>query len=1133
MRDNHNHFTSSKLSRLKTGWTLLLFLCPLVLFSFETNHTFGQSDKVLIGLDSTTDSYFMLEAIKERAGDRFAFRDIISTNSLRINPEEELSDLEKGVEVEVQTIISGTVTDIAGQPLIGVTVVEKNSSTGTQTDFDGNFTLSVSSENVTLVTSYIGFETQEIETNGQDNLQIVLLEDVSQLDEVVIVGYGIELKRTLTSSITTVDTEQLEDTPVTHLSNALAGRAPGVRVNIVGGRPGTASSINIRSATTGGFFGNASPLYVIDGIIADKNLFDLLDPNEIGNFSILKDAAATAIYGARASNGVILINTKTGKKGKPQININSSIGTSDLITKADYLTAYELALLTNDAVVASEEPEIAPPLGRTELIPDNQLAYLRDNPFPSFADTMLKTGIVSRYAANVSGATDAVNYFLGASYVDEEGILPNLNYDKTNLRAKVGVNLFEGFRASLNVDAVKDEDFQFFWPFDPEDLFDSYRQAERRGNWGPMYIDGLPVANFNAFHVESIASNLALGDRTRITDVSNYTLAFDYDAPFLEGLSAGVSYNKRKVVNFTTVFRKPSITYNFAPDPSNPLLLTNEITGVRTRQFGGVVGNSISKSTANTDSYQLNLKLGYNRSFGDHTIRANLIYEQFELEIDNFIARRNSLLSFDIPQLFATSPEAEDRFANGAQTETGRLSYVGSLIYTFKDRYILNGNFRVDGSTQFAVGNRYGFFPSISGAWVISEESFFADGFEIIDFLKIRASFGRTGNDNIQGSIAFPYLTGFQASGSAIFGNGNGAAVTIANRGIPNVNLSWDKTETLNIGVDLELFNNRLATSFEIFDSRRSDLYGRRVLSTPVLLGAILPPENYGIVDVRGLEVALSYKNRIGDLTYEIGGNFSHITDEIVQVDENINIRPYQSRIGRSSSAIFGYRTDGLIRTRDQLDALIASGYRFNNQLPFLGTILYEDLRGPLAADPDGTNPDGKITGDDQEYIAKYGNAPILYGVNLSLAYRGFGLSAQIQGLEGHYRTLPFTATFFVPVISEGAWAWWKDAFHPTKNPDGKLPRAIFTFENGGQSRNNSSEFWIRKAGFARVKNLSLSYSLPGSLLDRIGLTRATLYINSTNPFFIYRNIKVIDPELRGTGIPLTKTYTFGINLTL
>ena len=821
--------------------------------------------------------------------------------------------------------------------MIGATVVEKNTSTGTQTDFDGNFTLTVSSENVTLIISYIGFETQEVETNGQDNLQIVLSEDSSQLDEVVIVGYGIELKRNLTSSVTTVDTEQFEDIPVTQLSNALAGRAPGVRVNIVGGRPGTSSSINIRGATTGGFFGNAAPLYVIDGVIANKGLFDLLDPNEIGDFSILKDAAATAVYGSRASNGVIVINTKTGKKGKPQIDINSSIGISDLVTSADYLTAYELAVLTNDAVVASKEPEIPAPFGRTEPIPDNQLAYLRDNPFPSFADAMLKTGIIRRYAANVSGATDLVNYFLGASYVDEEGILPNLNYDKTNLRAKVRVNLFEGFSASLNVDAVKDEDFQYYWPFDPQDVFDSYRQAERRGNWAPQYIDGLPVANFNAFHPEDFASNLGAGNRTQITDISNYAIAFDYDAPFLKGLNANISYNKRRVASFDTRLRKPSVAYIFATDPDNPLRLTNEITGVRTRLHGGVNGNSIFKSTVNTDSYQLNIRLGYNRTFSDHAIRVNFIYEQFELESDFFNARRRNLLSFDIPQLFATSPEAEDRDANGAQTETGRLSYVGSIGYTFKDKYILNGNFRIDGSTQFAVGNRYGFFPSISGAWVISEESFFADGFGVIDFLKIRGSFGRTGNDNIQGGIAFPYLTGFRASGSTIFGNGNGATTTIANRGIPNVNLSWDKTETLNIGADLELFNNRLSTSFEIFNSRRSDLYGRRVLSTPSLLGASLPPENYGIVDVRGLEVALNYKNRIGDFLYEIGGNFSHITDEIVQVDENVNIRPYQSRIGRSSSAIFGYRTNDLIRTRDQLDALIASGYRFNNQLPFLG----------------------------------------------------------------------------------------------------------------------------------------------------------------------------------------------------
>lgn len=1158
---------------LKMKLTTLLLLVSI--FAIKANNSYSQNTKISLALENATIEEVFGE-IESLTDFRFFYnhRKIDVTKKVSINVVEErisniLNELfsrsniyfkvrKKQIIVKTgktttpqisspvpkedfQDQIRGTITDNAGTPLPGVNIIVQGIARGTQSDFDGNYSISASEGDV-LIFSYIGFTTQNITVGSSPTIDVTMQESASELDEVVVVGYGTEIKKNLTSAVSSVDTDDLQVIPATSLSNAIAGRAAGVLVTTVGGRPGTSSDIIIRGAVTGaGLQGSSAPLYVIDNVIATKDLFDLLDVNEVESISILKDAAAAAVYGARASNGVVLVTTKSGKTGKPQLQFTTSVGSSSILRQVKHTTAYEQALLVNQSVAFGNESDtdnIPPSLHGVDPIPDNILDYFRENDFGNFEEQSRRSPIEKRYALNISGGTDIVSYFLAGSMIDQEGIVEQLNYDKYNVRAKVDVNLSDNLRISLNTDLSSDEDYQYYWPFDNtgrnSNLFDSYRQATRRGNFAPAYINGLPVANFNAFNVSNFFDNAGLGNRTRTTDVNNFTVGLQYKVPFVEGLVASANYNKRAIANYDKIFRKPTVDYVFATDPDNPYRLTNEVINTRPRQFGGADGHSLSREYLRDDTYQLNLSLRYDRTFGDHSINASFNYEQYEFEREFLFARRRNPISDDIQQLFATSPADEDIFSTGSAAEAGRLSYIGTLGYNYKEKYFLNGTFRYDGSTEFREGDRYGFFPSVSAAWIMSEEDFWGDD-NFIDFLKIRASFGRTGNDDLDPDNDLPtfrYLQGFQQTGNFIFGDGNLSSLVIRDRGFPATNFTWDRTDSYNLGIDFEFLNRRLSGGIDVFKNNRTNLFGSRNSILPVLVGADAPPENYGEIEVKGLELLFNYKDNIGKLSYDIGLNFAYTRDKLVVVDENDALRPFEIRTGGAVNQPRGYRVDGLIRSQEQLDELLASGYQAFNQDPYLGMPFYRDIRGNSVDDPNGNTPDGVVDANDIDLLHRTSTAPINYGISLGLKYKNFSLDVFIQGLEGHKNFDPASGRFIFDVLEESAWSRWNDAFDPVTNPNGSLPRVVNYW-----SRNThllqDSELWLQDAGFARLRNLNFAYNLPKEILDKAGIKNARIFFNGANLGFIYSKIKEYDPELFGSGIPLNRTYSLGLQFTL
>lgn len=1034
-------------------------------------------------------------------------------------------------------VITGKVMNDQGEPLEGVTVAVKGTGKSTVTGAGGLFSIEVEDNNLFLVFSYVDMESQELSIAGRNSLEVKLASSQKSLEDVVIVGYGTESKRKITSSVSSVKPKELELMPATNLSNVIAGRMPGVNVTTAGGRPGTASNIQIRGASVGPFAGTTAPLFVIDNVIATKELFDLLDVNEVEDISILKDAAAAAVYGARASNGVVLVKTRSGKKGKPVIQATGTFGTSNELRRPKFTTAHEHALLINQAIKAGLDPLIPNSTQGTIPFTPAELQYLKDNPYPNTIDVIRRNATFQRYALNFSGATDVVDYFVGGNYVKETGPVPNTDYSKYGLRANVGINLTKNLKATLNTNITRDNDYEYFWNWDGESRSDSYRQAMRRGGWGPSYINGLPVANFNAFSMVNMMNN-GMGDRTRTTDFKNFIVNLDYKIPFIKGLNAGLSYNNRQVVNINTTWQRPLVDYVFDVDPTNQFRLLDKVVGERVFITTGINNNSIAKTSITDNAYQLNAKLNYDRNFGDHSIKAMLIYEQSESFRDQYNGIRRNLLSPDVQQIFASSTRVEDRDFSGQQFEVGRLSYIASLAYAFRDKYYVNASVRRDGSVAFAPGRQYGNFPSISAGWLISEEKFFQN-VKFMDFLKLRGSFGRTGNDNITGAgneyPAYAYLAGYSvasAPGSLILGNSNASNSVINVGGFPASNATWDKSDMYNLGLDMAFLKNKLTATVEVFRNKRYDMFAQRISIVPVELGSAPPRVNYGALQVQGLDFSANYRDNINkNASFNVAFNIGFAKDKVLQFDETPE-REFNRLTGNNSDRIWGYVADGILRSQAELDKLRASGYKFNNQEPFLGMVLIRDIRGNATVDPKGNTPDGKVDANDLTWIGNRSTPAYNYGITLGFKYKNISVEAFIQGLGGFQKYVPPVGRFTIDVVGDAAWSWWNDAFEPDTNPNGSMPRFASWFANGDPIGTNST-FWLKDASFARFRNLNVSYQLPQSISKKVGIRNASVFYNGMNLFFLFSKVKEWDPELQGEGMPLNRTHSFGIQLSL
>ncbi|PCI06544.1 MAG: SusC/RagA family TonB-linked outer membrane protein [Flavobacteriaceae bacterium] len=1009
------------------------------------------------------------------------------------------------LESELQLVqeVKGTVKDSNGQPLPGVTVIIKGTSNGTQTDFDGNFKLDVSKNDV-LVFTYMGMKTKSVIIGDNMFLNVTLEEDSNVLDEVIIVGYGTQSKATLTGSVANVKTEEIAEIAASNMTSLLAGRMAGVSITSTTGTPGVSSNLTIR---TRGTWNNANPIYVIDGIVKEKADFDDLDVNEVAEISILKDAASTAVYGARASNGVILVRTKTGKIGAPTISYSTTYNFEKPTKLPKMMSGVDIVQLNRE--IYDFEPGTG---GYSETHWEeedlNWLKTVNNGYGYDYLDEVYIDPASNRHALNFSGGSEHVKYFVGGSIFKQTGFLAPLKYGKNNLRANLEVKLTDNLTANVNISTVNSKREKFFWPYDwgNDALPDLWKKLQTWQFYQPIKIDGKSpnlgwLGNIDGLINESGYWKNRMQSQSAI-------LSLTYKVPQIEGLSVKGTYAYDNAVNNIKQFNKKHTVYDITGYTKHNYS-NAEFTGTTTQL--GATREGIYQSVTTARNYQLNAQVNYTKRFGDHNVDALFVYEQSEGFNENVNARR-----FDFPVLVRdqwnqTSGAAEDSRAGGWENESGRVSYVGRLNYDYKSKYIFSGSFRYDGSMIFKPSERWGFFPTVSAGWVVSKEDFFNVNF--IDHLKFRASYGTLGNDRVD---PWRWQEQYVSSSGFFFGESPKEAKGIRYGGITNQFMTWETSHTTNLGFDLSLTNN-IIMNFDYWSKKTTDILGSQLNELPSTVGGNLPNTNYGEMKSSGFEIALDYENNINNFDYYIGGNFGYATNEVVNISQAENIRDYQNRIGRSWNYIIGYKSAGILRTQEAIDAL-PEGYTIGGQAPKLGQINYQDLSGV-----DGV-PDGKIDSWDQTVIADNAAPTTTFGFKLGGKYKGFSVDAFFQGAGGYKKILSVQT----PYPWTRIYGIWEDYWSPS-NTDASMPNPDW---NQGANQWTST-FWLKDANYVRLKNLNIGYSLPKSVLNRLNVKGVKIFVAGTNIFTV-SEFKAYDVELSSAGsYPNMKNYSVGMNITL
>jgi TonB-linked SusC/RagA family outer membrane protein len=1010
--------------------------------------------------------------------------------------------------------VHGRVTNEKGEPVAGATVTVAGTNRAVSTDGNGEFILKNVGKDATLVVSSTNLETSTVKLNGRTELPLSLKTKVNSLEDLVVIGYGSQKKASLTAAVTTVNTAEMTNIPTSSLSSMLAGRASGTFVQTPTGLPGGTSVVRIRASSS---WNGGSPLFVIDGVVRDSSAFDALDPTEIANMSILKDAASAAIYGSRSSNGVVVVTTKTGGKGKPSVQLSSVFGVySKPEVEMKYMSVDKAMDLYNQVHA-----------GGTGLINDFDKNWIHaNNPDGKmYFDAAYTNPFSQKHTLNVSGGGDNVSYFLGGSFFDQKGFLPNLKFQRYNLRANVSANLTKNLTLGLNLHSSNNESNRFYSSLASDaDLSGFYEKLYYLGNgFIPPYINGKAV--YPGWAGGNPIESMNNGGYNNVKDQKlDGLIALEYKVPFIKGLSLRVNYSHNNDNVLKKSFATKPLLYTFAKDPrsGNGQVLTDSITGSQLTGFPSqpFVGND----NIVVSSYQLNGGLTYDKNFGLHHINVMAAYEQYESK-----GTYSSIYKYNFPistidQFAFASQDPANTKATGYELQDGRLSYIGRINYDYGGKYLLSASAREDGSIKFAPNKRWGLFPSVSAGWVISRENFFAKSrsLQFIDQLKLRFSYGTTGNDAIGGWL---WQELYHMSDSSFYVGGAPAPI-LTYGGLPNPNLTWESATSYNLGLDLNFLRNWNFTA-ELWKKHSYDILGSRILALPIEFGTSFPAVNYGIVDAKGMEFDLGYSNgKIGhDITFDAKLNFSVATTNVVEKDYGANSLPAENPNGKPLNYIVGYQAAGIIRDQQTLNN-VPAGHTIFGAKPELGMMDFADVSGP------GGKPDGIIDQYDKVVIAKYGSpttAPISVGFNFNISYKGFTLSALFSALAG-YKVLyndPWSRNYPNSVTTG---AYYDDSWSAS-NPNGRMPKLF----NSGDPRANGyvvpSTFNIYSGNFMRLKNLNISYEIAQSILHKTGIKSISVFAGGTN-LFIVRKFKYYDPEVySNASYPNMTTVTTGVNL--
>ncbi|TQO39248.1 TonB-linked SusC/RagA family outer membrane protein [Arenibacter algicola] len=1005
---------------------------------------------------------------------------------------------------EVQQTISGVVSDANG-PLPGASVVVKGTTNGTQTDFDGNYTLSGVANNAVLIFSYIGFKTQEVAVNGQSTISVTLEEDASQLEEVVVVGYGTQKKATLTGSVATVGGEALEKSSSPNLGTALAGKVAGLYIDTGNAAPGAENvGIRVRGTNT---FNNSSALVVIDGIPDRAGGIQRLNPADIESISVLKDASA-AIYGARAANGVILVTTKRGKIGVPEVKITTNYGLQSFTTTPDMLTGAEYMDLVNLLNVYKLPPnewaaanavrgtpftrpngEVLNPTYPNERI---QNTAAGNDPW-AYPDTDWMKEVTTRGAPTqrqnlqVSGGTENVRYLASLGHLRQDVNFKNAPKGYTQYDLRLNLDATINDYLSMNVGLYSRQEENYTATNSPSGVFND---LVRQYPWFPAYW---PTGEFGP-DIEN-GNNPAI----RVTDLPGYTdrstnfvqsnIGINFKVPGVEGLQlmTTISYDK---MNFDyKQWQRPWELYTWDGVNRNS-------SGLTAAQRGPGDPSLNQQHTTLTD-FTAALNATYEKEFGDHYFKLLGGVTREESEQSFFGAFRRFFLSSDLAQLDLGGNEGQNSFGNGF--ETARLNYYGRLNYTYKDKYLIEGLFRYDGSYLFPKNNRFGFFPGVSAGWVVSEESFFQKGLPFISYFKLRGSYGQLGNDNVQ---AFQSISTYELSQTGL-----GAVYTTAYESkVGNPDISWETATSRNAGLDLRTWNNKLTLALDVYKNSRTDILTTPLKTLPEYSGIAAPAVNIGEFENTGYEITLGLNgaNDAG-FSYNLTFNFSDSNNKLVFFDEpDLADRPWQRETGGEIGRPLLYKFDGVFRSQAEVD---------NATLDYSGVT---PLLKPGDARVVDINNDGKITPADKTRVGGSAFADTQFGWNTAINYKNLDFNMYWTGSAGGYNTYEWS---FMSGTLANVQRDVRDRAWSIDNPDAYGPRLA---DRGDQWYSGQTDAYLITRDFFRLKTLEFGYSLDEDIIKQFGAKSLRISVSGTNLITI--TDFPFDPEVTQGGVDVGNT---------
>lgn len=992
--------------------------------------------------------------------------------------------------------VSGVVSSTSGESLIGAGVIIKGTTNGAITDLDGAYELTVP-DGAVLVFSSIGYKTVEYVPGDKTVLDVVLEDDVDLLEESVVVGYGTQSKLTVTGSVTSTSGADLTKNSTVNLSQGLAGRISGVIVSNRSGEPGKDdATILIRGRST---LGDNSPLIIIDGIQGRSEDFARLTGEEIESVNILKDASA-AIYGARSANGVILVTTKRGKYNEDlNVTFTYDLGLQSPTRLVEMADAYLYAKSYNDELAIN---------GGKPLYTDVQLQAYKDGTDPIlYPNTMWMQEVIKpvsaqhKYGVSINGGGEKVAYFVQFNGQNQDGIYTNssTNYNQFNVRANVDIKITKSFNVGVDLNARQQhKDYSAYGA--GSDIF--YVGLKLKPTGGMYYPNGL--LRSGDYNPAALVSNLCGYDNTTVNSTSA-TFKANWDLGFItKGLSVNGNLAYDVVGSFNKVWKTPWVCYTYDE-------ISQEYNQTTSKYFATP---ALKESQNNINRTSLNANINYDRTFNGHHVTALAGFEQYFYHKDFLTLSRNSYSTDALDQIFAGDADTSTWKTNGNAAENARRSFFFRAGYDFNSKYMIQALLRIDGSENFAPENRWGYFPGVSLGWRISEEPFIKDNWPWLTNLKLRASYGEQGNDQI---AQYQYMTTYDFSTSATYiGKFGGNEVSYVVPGtIPNQNVTWEVAKTFNVGIDGNIFNSKLGWELEGFYTKRSNILCTKNASIPEYTGmtGTLPDENIGIVSNRGVELQLYHDNRVGDLMYHIQGNFMWAKNKIEYMDETPwgEGHEYMNLTGHPMGSSLIYKVIGVNKSSADLQKYTQRAGAG------LGDFIYEDI------DNNGVIDDYDRVREELTTVPE-----IVFGLNFTSTWKNFDFSMLLQGQA-------MSRCYYAPAVdpvsaninklaAERAWT--------LDNQDSDYPRIGSTVSNGGVYR---VDFYLRNAAFLRLKNIELGYTIPQKVFGtKIPVKGVRCYVGGYNLFTI-SGIKEIDPETSdGSGnsyYPQMRLFNAGVKL--